>query len=219
MQQANARRGYTQENKNRHAKLVSASSRYENKCHSQGVLSGMPPSLMGFTLIELLVVVLIIGILAAVALPQYNKAVKKAQGREVLVALDALDKALHAYALENGGLGTPNIYGPSSSKLNIQIPTLKYFKYKNVTAVSFGPTSTFEKIDGGAALKFVANSNDASVSSHWEDKTGERRETICSGNACNLYFQCNLKEEPYYPCGGPNRGCDASGTTTNCYLD
>lgn len=56
----------------------------------------------GFTLIELLVVVLIIGILASVALPQYQKAVKKARLAEVWSTLSSMEKAWKACVLETG---------------------------------------------------------------------------------------------------------------------
>ena len=72
----------------------------------------------GFTLIELLVVVLIIGILAAVALPQYFKAVEKSRASEALSVMGSVAAAMERYRLTS----TSNVYVEDVGSLDISFP-------------------------------------------------------------------------------------------------
>ena len=150
----------------------------------------------GFTLIELWVVVLIIGILSAVALPQYQKAVDRAKGTEALTTSKTLVDALNVYYLENGMYYSGN----SFDNLSIEVPELKYFDIgtNNVGGGCTGSScifylgereSVYEEWIGtaqyyryGTTLTFYLE----------EGKTISR---ICTGEKCQNYFGVKDGEE------------------------
>ena len=75
-----------------------------------------------FTLIELLVVILIIGILAAIGLQQYKKAVVKSKAAHMQTLLNAVVKASDRYFLQNGEY--PKKF--EDLDIEIELPSLNY---------------------------------------------------------------------------------------------
>ncbi len=70
----------------------------------------------GFTLLELLVVVLIIGILAAIALPQYKMAVAKSKYATIKIRAKAIAEAQELYYTMRG------VYANSAKKIQVELP-------------------------------------------------------------------------------------------------
>ena len=70
----------------------------------------------GFTLIELLVVVLIIGILAAIALPQYRRVIEKSKATQAMAFIGTIKEAMREYYLIH------NTYPTNLDDLDVNIP-------------------------------------------------------------------------------------------------
>ena len=109
----------------------------------------------GFTLIELLVVVLIIGILVAIAVPQYQKAVLKARVHRAVPLVESLYQAQQAYALIHGKFATNDI-----GALDISFPECKKSTDGRRFSCSFGSIGLSERKD---AISYSDKYSDSSV--------------------------------------------------------
>lgn len=97
-----------------------------------------------FTLVELLIVIVIIGILATIAIPQYQKMVDKSKLIQVLIKMDVLRKAEKVYYAEySGWLDIDPSYGDPKFDQKMSILLLepsdfrqdKYFTYQWGTVI------------------------------------------------------------------------------------
>ena len=91
----------------------------------------------GFTLLEMLVVVLIIGILASFALPQYNKAVLKSKYSTLMPVAKALQEGNESFFLTNGyytdAVEDLDIEVPEGGNLDVVLMGRNRYKYVKVT--------------------------------------------------------------------------------------
>lgn len=108
----------------------------------------------GFTLVEILVVVLILSIIAAIALPQYKKAVLKSKTGQIMSLVRALATAQEEYYAAN------NTYASSFESLSVSIPSEersrtneKYKQHGEWEIVMYCPSGPCESIEAsyGAA--------------------------------------------------------------------
>ncbi|MBB1312171.1 MULTISPECIES: pilin [Aliivibrio] len=127
-----------------------------NKCQGQ----------KGFTLIELMIVVAVIGVLSAIAMPQYQKYVAKAEVASVLATLTGVKTNVEAHTVEHGTFPAAN------TESALGVPGM------SLGTVLFVPTA---EGDGGAITFTFSTTASASVSTLVSTKNLTLTRTATSG--------------------------------------
>ncbi|MBT3227558.1 MAG: prepilin-type N-terminal cleavage/methylation domain-containing protein [Candidatus Marinimicrobia bacterium] len=119
----------------------------------------------GFSLVELMIVIVIIGVLAAVAVPIYNNNVMKAKMSEADAALGSIRTQLRVYYGENGTYPTEasavDVVGASWNDINTNELDGKYFSDSSYTYLSADGAAYTITCKAGAILEADRTLNQA----------------------------------------------------------
>ena len=151
-----------------------------------------------FTLIELLVVVLVIGILAAVALPQYQRAVERSRLTEVRGNLWTLHKNYQLCAVEFGANSTECDATHIWERLSIEMPG--QIDSENCHAAissegsgcitinnwSYGGKSNLRAINESKQALITLNTNTGTLTCEADGSNGESYcKVVCGSDGCS----------------------------------
>lgn len=146
-------------------------------------------SVGGFTLVEMLVVVMILGILASVAIPNYMRSIEKSRATEAMNMVKSLNDAVYTYAAER------NACPSAFYKLLIEVPgeissdgaeiRSEYFSYRLNAAQN-------AKIPATNCGGVVAARLDGDVYYIWNPygKSDSKRTLACYGESENAKKIC-----------------------------
>ena len=100
----------------------------------------------GFTLVEIMIVVVIIGLLAAMAIPAFQKVRTASQTKTILNNLRQLNAAAQQYYLENGAsaVAYTNLVGTDK-----YVKTIAIVAQENYAALTFSQADTQLSISAG----------------------------------------------------------------------
>ena len=117
----------------------------------------------GFTLVEVLIVVIIIGILAAIGIPQFAASIEKAKGGEARAGLGHIQTGEKVYFAES------EYYTTNMNDLDITL-TQKYWTFTISTPSSTTYTATATRSGGTRSGQTLSMDQDGAISGNWDYK-------------------------------------------------